>query len=143
MRTYVFLLSLMVTALFFVSCETGDTNSPATQEIVYSDTSSLTGELSVEVLYYDDFSHDFKPAPSGTDVYLFATFEDLQNNLPIYYLQTSGNNSLYFGFINYGNYYVLAMNGSGFDYYEGVSVVQVRPRRQEWLTLTMYETQLK
>ncbi|MEA3446763.1 MAG: hypothetical protein U9R19_18765 [Bacteroidota bacterium] len=129
--------------LLFTSCNKSNTNSPIPQEIVYSDTSLITGELAVEALYFDPVTQNYKPAPSGTGVFLFATFEDLQNNLPIYALETTSSNSVYFGFINYGNYYVLAFKDINYDYYEGISVVQVRPRREEWLTITMYETTIK
>jgi hypothetical protein len=136
-------IGVLLLASFFASCLNTDTNSPNTQEIVYSNTSLITGELSVEMLYFDPYSQNYKPAPSGTSVWLFATFEDLQNNLPIYALQTSSNNSVYFGFINYGNYYVLGFREINQKYYEGISVVQVRPRRHELLTLSMYETATK
>ncbi len=130
-------------AAIFSSCTIKDDNSPPTQEIVYNDTSLLTGELSVEVLYFDMLSQTYRPAPSGTNIFLFATFDDLENNLPIYAIETTGSNTAYFGFINYGNYYVLAFNNIQYNYFEGVSVVQVRPRRQELLTITMYENYIK
>jgi hypothetical protein len=143
MKAYWKLIVAILLAASFANCENTGDNSPPTQEIVYSDTSLITGELTVEMLYYDESDFDFKPAPSGTGVFLYATFEDLQNNLPIYALETTSNNSVYFGFINYGNYYVLGFRDINFDYYEGVSVVQVRPRRHELLTLTMYKTATK
>lgn len=135
---------VIILGIFLVSCETDNTNTPVTQEIVYSDTSLITGELSVEVLYFDPIDLEFKPAPSGTEVHLYASYDDINNNLPLYSLQTTTSNSVYFGFINYGNYYVLGLYEPNPNiYYEGISVVQVRPRRQEWLTLTMYNTATK
>ena len=139
MRKYLLYLFGIIGLFWFTACDTDDPASPATQEIVYSDTSLLTGELSVEVLYFRDNTNSFNPAPSGTQIFLYATYEDLINHLPIYALETHNDNSVYFGYINYGNYYVLGTTYIGADYYEGVSVVQVRPRRQEWLTLTLYE----
>ncbi|MCF8370816.1 MAG: hypothetical protein K9H64_04285 [Bacteroidales bacterium] len=143
MKTLMRLIGVLAVASFFASCNLDNTASPSTQDIVYSDTSLITGELSVEVLYFDQAGQNYKPAPSGTGVFLFATFEDLQNNMPIYALQTTNSNSVYFGFINYGNYYVLGFNNTSLNNYEGVSVVQVRPRRHEVLTLSMYKTAKK
>lgn len=143
MRAYWKLIAVILLAWAFASCENTGDNSPPTQEIVYSDTSLITGELSVEVLYFDQPNNTLKPAPSGTGVFLYATFEDIENNLPIYTLATTSNHPVYFGFINYGNYYVLGFRDINGVYYEGVSVVQVRPRRHERLTLTMYKTAIK
>lgn len=108
-----------------------------------SDTSGVTGELSVHVLYNDGFGRH--PDADGSSVFLYAEYDDIirdlessSENLAIYRLYTGDNsNSAYFGFINYGNYYVLAYNWIQGDYYEKISIVQVRPSQHEELVITL------
>ena len=71
-------------------------------------------------------------------VELFAAYEDIQTGLSIYNMATNSSGLAYFGFINYGNYYVRASGNINNVFYKNVSVVQVRPRRQELLNITMY-----
>jgi hypothetical protein len=113
------------------------------QEVVTEDTSGLTGELTVYTYYLDDNNHQV-PAYS-TIVYLYASYDDIlidrnnsTNDLAIYRLSTAtDNNVAYFGYINYGNYYVWANATINNKYYERISIVQVRPGRQETLNVTM------
>lgn len=113
------------------------------QEIVTYDTSGITGQLLVKT-YYLDNNNNQVPAYS-TVVYLYANYDDIQvdktnstNDLAIYRLITAGdNNEAYFGYINYGNYYVWANATINGTYYERISIVQVRPDREEVLNITM------
>ncbi len=137
-----FLVSIIVSVIIFSSCEPTTPEPPVQQNIVYNDSSLITGQLTADIVYYDEAGENFIPAPSGTVVYLFATYEDLLNNLPLYSLQTAINNTVYFGYLNYGNYYVLASDTIDSFYYEGISAVQIRPNREELLHIIMFKTDL-
>lgn len=139
MKLHNLILSLFIAcSIGFFSCNSDDDVIPPGQTIVVEDTSEVTGTLTVRVFYYN--SGNVNPTPTGTVVNLYGTYEDAINQshkLAIYSLYTSDNQA-YFGYINYGNYYVGASaNIFGFNY-SGLSIVQVRPRRDEILSLTMY-----
>ena len=128
-------------------CNKPDVNEPVPQQILYSDTSGTTGELTVYVLYDDGFGN--YPKAYGSNIFLYATYDDIlhdldnsSEDLAIYRLNTGlSDNIAYFGFINYGNYYVLAFNTIQEKYYQKVSIVQVRPLQDEKLTITMDEVE--
>ncbi len=140
-----FLLIAMFSAVAMMSCKKDKDNDDELppQEIVTYDTSGITGQLLVKT-YYLDNNNNQVPAYS-TVVYLYADYDDIQidktnstNDLAIYRLITaSDNNEAYFGYINYGNYYVWANATINGTYYERISIVQVRPNREEVLNITM------
>ena len=109
---------------------------PEEQDIVYVDTSGLTGKLTVYSKYYDS-ANQINNAPDGTSISLYATYEDLQNGLSLYNVFTTSD-SAYFGFINYGNYYVSSNASVDTNFYYGDAAIQIRPDRTEKLTITMY-----
>ncbi len=142
-----FLLIALVLVFTFLSCKKKDDNiAPPPQEIVTSDTSGLTGELTVKTFYVQHGASNITPL-AFSNVFLYANYDDIMmdlnnntENLAIYRLTTaSDNNIAYFGFINYGNYYVLGFKNEAGYYYEKVSIVQVRPGRQEFLNLYLDE----
>ena len=139
-----FALPLFLIFFWGTSCKKdNDESQLPPQEVVTEDTSGLTGELTVYTYYLDDYNHQV-PAYS-TIVYLYASYDDIlidrnnsTNDLAIYRLSTAtDNNVAYFGYINYGNYYVWANATINNKYYERISIVQVRPGRQETLNVTM------
>lgn len=109
---------------------------PEEQEIVYQDTSGLTGELTVFAKYYD-INNQIHDAPDGTHISLYASTEDLTNDLSLYDIWTTGD-SAYFGFINYGNYYVKSDLYVDTLYFYNDAALQIRPGRKEELTITMF-----
>lgn len=129
-----FCLPVLVAIAGFSSCAKESDPIPVNQEIVTVDSTLVTGELTVVVKYLKNGS--VLDAPGGTLVRLFATYEDLENGLDIYDLTSTGN-SAYFGFINYGTYYVKAEATIGSVNYWADNAVQVRPNRFETLTITM------
>ena len=136
---YVFGL-LIVISVFSCNKNNDDDNLPP-QTIVTSDTSGVTGELTVYTYYYKDGGSSATELRNA-NVYLYANFDDIQvdlqsnnNDLAIYRITESGTNSAYFGYINYGNYYVLGSKEEAGNYYEKISIVQVRPNRNERLNL--------
>lgn len=141
-------LVISITILFFfASCKKDENIEPAPpQEIVTSDTSGLTGELTVETFYIQHGSSVITPL-RFSNVFLYTNYDDimtdLNNNtedLAIYRLTTAPDNNIaYFGFINYGDYYVLGFKNEAGYYYEKVSIVQVRPGRQEHLNLYLVD----
>jgi hypothetical protein len=142
MKKIFFLLTVSL-FLVFVSCsKKDDDNDLPPQEIVTSDTSSITGELTVHA-YYDGGTTPM----NNVDIFLYVEYEDVLtdlsngvNNLAIYRLYTGESNTAYFGYINYGNYYVLAMKDEAGTHYERLSIVQVRPRRDEHLNIFLIPT---
>jgi hypothetical protein len=128
-------IALLMGLLALSSCSKNDDDAiPDNQDIVTSDTTLVTGELTVVTNYFHN--GDVIKAPTGTVVELFATYEDLRNGFDIYDLSSTGNTT-YFGFINYGTYYVSAYATIGGLDYTAENAVQVRPNRSETLTITM------
>ncbi len=131
---------LIIVSIF--SCNKKDNNNDLPpQTIVTSDTSGVTGELTVHTYYYKDGGNT-ATSLSNADVFLYASYDDIQvdlqssnNNLAIYRITEDGTNSAYFGYINYGDYYVLGMKEEAGNHYEEISIVQVRPLRDEHLNL--------
>lgn len=123
------------------ACGDSDPPHPDPQDIVYEDTSGMTGELAVEVFYEDGSIYQ----ANGSYVFLYANREDLDydltvdnnNSFAIYRIYTASDNIAYFGYINYGNYYVLAYNYIDGREYDKYAIVQVRPQREELLRITM------
>jgi len=138
------LLIFSVLTIIFSSCSKKEDEPEALppQTIVTSDTSEITGELTVHT--YNDIT---KSPMTHVDVYLYAEYNDVitdmnggVNDLAIYRLYTDNESYAYFGFINYGNYYVLAIKDEAGTHYEKLSIVQVRPRRDEHLNLYLIPT---
>lgn len=127
-------LSLLFVVFFSVACKKEDV-APLQQQIVTNDTSSTSGELTVDVKYIQNST--VFDAGQNVNVRLYATYEDLKNDLFIYNLNTSDRGIAYFGFINIGTYYVYSeyqVNGS---WYKKESAVQIRSQRTEKLTITL------
>ena len=135
------LIFYSILGLLLASCTSSEPEPdpdpiPEEQEIVYVDTSGLTGRLTVVAKYYTS-SGQLMNAPTGSLVSLYASYDDLVNGLSLYNVATR-NDTAYFGYINYGNYYVLADTYVDTSYYYGEAAVQIRPDREETLTITMY-----
>jgi hypothetical protein len=137
------IIILLAVAIVSVSCrKSNDDNVPPQQQIVTWDTSGMTGKLTVYVKYMDQFGN--LNNANGSNVYLYASRDDITTDLSssnydlaIYRLNTGSSHSAYFGYINYGNYYILAFNTISSVYYEKISIVQVRPQQNEELTITL------
>lgn len=128
-------------AFGFVNCTKTEPNEPIPQEILFSDTSGYTGELTVHVFYNDGFGT--YPAINSI-VFLYAAYDDIirdldnySEDLAIYRLITADDKSAYFGFINNANYYVFAYNTIQGIYYDKISIVQVRAQQHETLNITL------
>lgn len=140
---FLFVFSMILTT--FSSCKKKENEDLPPQEVVTYDTSGYTGILTVNTFYLDGSSNQI--AANGTNVFLYASYNDVitdqsnsSNDLAIYRLTTAtDNNVAYFGYINYGNYYVWAFNTIGGYNYERISIVQVRPQREEFLNITMIQ----
>jgi len=134
-----FILILFLAVIIFYSCEEQSEDIiPDNQQIVEFDTSSITGKLVVDARYQMPNNGEIIGAPSGTHILLFATYEDYLNKLEIYDLIVTNSSRVNFGYFNFGNYYVWASNNIEGKVYEGLEAVQVRPRREEILNLTMF-----
>ncbi len=136
---------IFVLFLSVISCSKKDDEPEMPpQTIVTSDTSEVTGELTVHTYFYDGQASN---PMSNVNVFLYAEYNDAitdmnggANDLAIYRLNTGEENKAYFGFINYGNYYVLALKDDVSGHYEKLSIVQVRPRRDEHLNIYLDKT---
>ena len=134
MKSFYFpLFFLSIMTLF--SCNKDDDVNPIQQQVVTNDTSSTSGELTVEVKYSQNGS--ILSANQNANVRLYATYEDLKNDLYIYDLYTSDKGIAYFGFINIGTYYVFSEYTAGEKTYQKESAVQIRSQRNENLTITL------
>ena len=144
MKNYLYLFGILLfTTVVNSSCKKTKDTIPDQQQILTSDTSGMTGKLTVYVKYLNQSGQVVNA--NNTDVFLYASREDItadlagtNNDLAIYRIYTGSGNTAYFGYINYGNYYVLAFNNniSGLSYSK-TSIVQVRPQQNETLTITM------
>lgn len=150
MKAFRFLFySFILITISFQACKKSESDDiPVQQQILTYDTSGLTGQLNVYVKYLDPYG-SIQNA-TNSNVFLYASREDIaadlssQNfDLAIYRLTTGSGNTAYFGYINYGNYYVLGFNTINGYYYEKVSIVQVRPQQQEELTITLLQSTTK
>ena len=142
----IFYISVFFTMFALYSCEEDNEDEQLPpQEIIVNDTSGLTGELTVYTFILDE-NNTQVPAYSSI-VYLYANYDDIltdlnnsTNDLAIYRLITAPNDNVaYFGYINYGNYYVYANTTVNNKFYERISIVQVRPNRKEYLNITMIQ----
>ncbi len=127
-------LSVLVTILAS-SCKKDNDSSPNSQDIVNNDTSPYTGILKVKVYYNDGSVHE---TSEGVWVKLYATTQDIPFGYSMFELATNNSGVAYFGYINMGNYYVVCNKNIGGVEYQGVDMVQVRPRREEVLQMTMF-----
>lgn len=132
-KKWMLLLFLGLSMLFFACKKNKDNNPPPPQDIVQYDTSAFTGKLTVRV-YYNQST-----VSANFNVFLYASRQDLTDNIYLYHVVTNNNGISYFGYINYGNYYVKATGVmSGTSYESDTYVVQVRPRRDEWLNVSVH-----
>jgi len=119
-------------------------NFQTSQAIITQDSSAITGQLTIDVYYLDAENGQEKEAYNA-DVYLYASYNDVvtdstnhTHDLSLFHLTTSSSsNEAYFGYINHGNYYVWASAEIHRIDYEQVSVVQVRPRQDEYFDIKM------
>ena len=136
-----YIIGFLIVVSIFSCKKNNDDEDLSSQSIVTSDTSGVTGELTVYTHYYKDGGSTATEL-SNVDVFLYANYDDIQidlqsnnNDLAINRITEDGTNSAYFGYINYGNYYVLGMKEEAGNHYEKISIVQVRPLRDEQLNL--------
>lgn len=135
-------ITVLLIVVSFLSCKkNNDDEDLSSQTIVVNDTSGVTGELTVYTYYFKN-GESTPTELNNVDVYLYASYNDIQldlqstnNDLAIYRITEEGTNSAYFGYINYGNYYVLGVKEEAGNHYEKTSIVQVRPLREEQLNL--------
>ena len=143
MKYILIYISCITFTAFTLSCKKNTDPLPAQQQILLNDTSGLTGRLTVYVKY---LSPAFQVVnANNSNVYLYASRDDIQTDLTnsaydlaIYRINTGTGNNAYFGYINYGNYYVYSFNNNinGLSY-QKTSIVQVRPLQKEELNVTM------
>lgn len=110
---FVFLILLSI-AIF--SCKTNP--GPITQ-IVASDSSSTTGELTIRVI-------DGSSSVSNAVVDLFFAYSDVNTGVPLLRGYSTSSGYVNFGYLNYGNYYVKAQK----DAKVKIVPVQVQARKQ-------------
>lgn len=118
------LVLMAIIGIFISACSVNTANTPQpSQTIVSSDTSFTTGNLQVTV--YDNSVNKIPNA----DVYLYLSYEDIKRNLHVLYLKTNNNGLANFGYINTGNYYLIATANLSAVLKTDTAVVQVQSRR--------------
>ncbi len=132
---------LAIVLIAFASCNKDDDEDPyQPNNIVTYDTSGLTGELIIRVYHYNG-THNI-PAEWGFKVRLFVTYDDAERNEPyLYEVATNTNGVAYFGYINYGDYYVKGTGSyNGVNYISNINVTQVLAGRlNDQATLTVFQ----
>lgn len=120
---YSVFLAVLFGAFFMVltACNEADPAPIQGQGILLRDTSSTTGSLVIQV--FDQAGNGV----SNADVYLFTDYEVIGRGIYLINLLSDRRGLVDFGFVNIGNYYVVAESAS-----LGVadtSVVQVRSQK--------------
>ncbi|MFQ3675515.1 MAG: hypothetical protein SNJ64_03120 [Endomicrobiia bacterium] len=137
MKKYLFYLIVLITATFIASCSSSDKERDedvTPQYVVNNDSTGLTGKLTV-VLYYVEGGRNYSAI--GSEVSLYATLQDMRDDryipntdLAIYRANTQKSNSVYFGYLPYGTYYIYSsINVNGYQY-EKESVAEVFAQRE-------------
>ncbi len=67
----------------------------------------------------------------NASVYLYANYTDYQNNIDLFFLRSDRNGKVDFGYVNIGNYYVLADATIAGTLKRGLIAMQVRSQRVE------------
>lgn len=129
---YAFLFSIII-ALF--SCKNDEDVTPMQQQVITSDSSSSSGELTVSVQYKQNGI--ITTAGANANVRLYFNYDDIKRDLYIYDLYTNDQGNAYFGFINIGTYYIYSEYTIGGVTYVKESAVQIRSQRSEKLTITL------
>lgn len=123
---YSFMILAVTISIISAGCKKHETVDPAppTLNIIKEDTTGTLGKLTIYAYYV--YNHELFAAPSQTDIQLYASSEDLDRGIAMYKTWTYGtNNSINFGYLNPGTYYILAFTKIGSYDYEGVAAVQV------------------
>lgn len=102
------LIFLSIIIVAFMSCSKSNDVMP-NQNIITSDTSNNSGRLIAKV-----YSNG-NTLTANADVYLYVSYDDLQRDIPILNLQTTGNGEADFGYVLIGNYYLRAFKGGAVD----------------------------
>ncbi|MBP9688138.1 MAG: hypothetical protein KBE91_00900 [Bacteroidia bacterium] len=105
------------------ACSKSDTDTNPQQPIVSVDSSEYNGRLKVEVRNVNN------NIEQNAIVYLYPSYQDLQNNLSLNYIYTNNNGLVDFGYLLQGNYYLLARSLSG-AVARDTAVVQVNSHRE-------------
>ncbi len=117
------ILIIVFLALVASACSKSDTDTNPQQPIVSVDSSEFNGRLKVEVRNVNN------NIEQNAIVYLYPSYQDLQNNLSLNYIYTNNNGLVDFGYLLQGNYYLLARNLSG-AVARDTAVVQVNSHRE-------------
>src|SRR5687768_8575591 len=102
----ILLVLIIVTSIVACSKDSGVT---PTQNIITSDSSLTTGRLIAKV--YSNGG----TLTANADVYLYTSYDDLERDIPILNLQTTGNGEADFGYVLIGNYYLRAFKAGMSD----------------------------
>lgn len=124
MRSTLFVL-LILSIITFSACEKASVAPVYNQNIVTSDSASTSGRLTVKVV-----DEQQRPVENAS-VYLYANYTDYQNNIDLFFLRSDRNGKADFGYVNIGNYYVLADATIGGVLKRGLIAMQVRSQRVE------------
>jgi hypothetical protein len=123
---FYYVILIVFIAVLATSCRKSNEvePTPPTLNIIKEDSTGNLGKLTVFAYY--TYNHTVVSAPSQTDIHLYASTEDLDRGIAMYKTWTYGdNNSINFGYLNPGTYYILAFTKIGSYDYEGVAAVQV------------------
>ncbi len=119
-----YFIFILLFSVIFNSCNKDEEEFiPPPLPIINEDTTGTLGNLTCNIYYYHG---TVSPAPSKTEVHLYASAFDLDHGFPLYQTWTGTSNTIYFGYLNpIFEYYVLAFNRIGSSDYEMVKRVIV------------------
>ncbi len=118
-------LFLVVTASIILhSCgRSSNDNNDDSQPIITNDSSEFNGRLKAEIRNMNN------GLESNASVYLYATYPDFINNIPLNFVFSNSAGIADFGFLLQGNYYLFARSGKNSSQTD-TAAVQVLSKRE-------------
>ncbi|TAE79116.1 MAG: hypothetical protein EAY81_11655 [Bacteroidetes bacterium] len=117
-------------AVLLHACGNSDNDSDDPQPIVTNDTSAFNGRLKAEIRNTNN------NLENNAVVYLYATYPDFINNIPLNFAFSNTNGVVDFGFLLQGNYYLFARNNANGSLTD-TAAVQVLSRRETYRVMRL------
>jgi hypothetical protein len=122
------LLFIILTLTVIFSCSKNTNNSDNAQPIITADSSEFNGRLKAEIR---GLNNNYE---NNAIVYLYATYPDFLNGLPLNYVFSNTLGIADFGYVLQGNYYLFARS-SGNSLLTDTVAVQVLSKRETIRTM--------
>lgn len=120
-------LFIILSGIVLNSCGDGNNDNNDPQPIITDDSSAFNGRLKAEI------RNSNNNLENNAIVYLYATYPDFINNIPLNFSFSNNSGIVDFGFLLQGNYYLFARSGTNTD----TAAVQVLSRRETFRTMRL------